>query len=47
MLEQLDDEWVELLLQAKELGLTMEEIRLFLHHTQTPEKAILLEIQPI
>ncbi|MFC0187727.1 anti-repressor SinI family protein [Fictibacillus aquaticus] len=47
ILEQLDDEWVDLLLQAKEIGLTMEEIRYFLQSSCTSNDAALLETQPI
>lgn len=30
-IEELDPEWVELLIQAKKIGITPEEIYLFLH----------------
>ncbi len=29
--KDLDEEWVELILQAKQIGLTIEELRIFLN----------------
>lgn len=34
----LDREWVELILQAKSLGLTVEEVKVFLDSREIPQK---------
>ncbi|ASN04708.1 anti-repressor SinI family protein [Virgibacillus necropolis] len=34
----LDNEWVELLQEAKSLGITIEEVRLFLNEVNNGEK---------
>lgn len=34
---ELDQEWVELILQAKEKGLSLEEIREFINQFKRPE----------
>lgn len=36
--EKLDTEWVELMLMARDLGISMEEIKIFLAQASIPQK---------
>ncbi|MEC1520579.1 anti-repressor SinI family protein [Neobacillus niacini] len=35
--KELDHEWIELIKQAQEIGISFEEIRSFLHNATTPK----------
>ncbi|MFC7372386.1 anti-repressor SinI family protein [Fictibacillus iocasae] len=45
--DQLDGEWVELVMEAKELGLNIEEVRQFIQNTSCVTPPSLLEEQTI
>lgn len=39
--EKLDKEWVQLISKARKMGLSTDEIRVFLQQSQPPDKALL------